>query len=84
MAETAQDFLVRIEPIFVGLEDAAKMLGISLSTFKQLDKRGGVGPMPVQIQTIKRTLYRTDELRRWALAGCPIREKWMKIISENC
>ena len=76
MRDNTQNLLIKIEPIFVGKSDAAQMLGISLSTFKQLDKRGGVGPMPVQIQTVKRTLYRVDELRRWALAGCPIRERW--------
>ncbi|MHC4464265.1 MAG: helix-turn-helix transcriptional regulator [Planctomycetota bacterium] len=68
-----------IEPVLVGIEDAASMLGISPSTFKQLDRKGGIGPVPVRIQTIKRTLYRVDELRAWALAGCPIREKWQRL-----
>ena len=75
--------VVRVEPILVGLEDAAKMLGISPSTFKALDRKGGIGPMPVQIQTVKRTLYEVDELRAWARAGCPIRAKWKQINSEN-
>ncbi len=80
MPETsAQDCLVQIEPIFVGLEDAARMLAISPSTFKALDRKGGIGPMPARIQTVKRTLYRVDELRRWAMAGCPIRERWQKL-----
>lgn len=74
-----QKILVRIEPVLVGIEDAASMLGISLSTFKALDRKGGIGPLPVQISTVKRKLYQVDELRRWALAGCPIREKWQTL-----
>ncbi len=79
MSENVQNVLVRIEPVLVGIEDAASMLGISLSTFKALDRKGGIGPLPVQISTVKRTLYPVDELRRWALAGCPNREKWQKL-----
>ena len=74
-----RNILVRIEPVLVGIKDAASMLGISPSTFKSLDRKGGIGPLPVHISTVKRKLYQVDELRRWALAGCPIREKWQKL-----
>jgi hypothetical protein len=70
---------VCVEPILVGIEDAATMLGISVSTFKMLDRKGGIGPLPVKISTVKRTLYPVDELRRWVLAGCPTREKWQRL-----
>lgn len=82
MSETAQNILVKIEPVLVGIEDAASMLGISVTAFKALDRMGGIGPLPVQIGTCRRRLYSVCELRRWAEAGCPIREQWTEIKKE--
>jgi hypothetical protein len=76
MSENAQNVLVRIEPIFVGIEDAAAMLGISVTTFKTMDRTGRFGPLPIHINTIRRRLYKVREIRQWAESGCPIREKW--------
>ena len=83
MNNKAQNTLVKIEPIFVGIEDAAAMLGISATTFKTLERCGQLGPMPVNINTIRRRLYKVSELRQWAEAGCPIREMWQKMKDEN-
>ncbi len=76
MSENTQNALVRIEPVLVGIEDVACMLGISTTAFKALDRTGQIGPLPVQIGTCRRRLYSVYELRRWAEAGCPTREKW--------
>ena len=76
MSENAQNVLVRIEPALVGVEHAASLLGISVTAFKALDRTGQVGPLPVQIGTLQRRLYSVSELRQWAEAGCPTREKW--------
>ena len=83
MNGNAQNAMVRIEPIFVGIEDAAAMLGISVTTFKDMDRVGKLGPMSIHINTIRRRLYDVCELRQWAEAGCPIREKWQKMRDEN-
>jgi hypothetical protein len=83
MNENAQNIIVRIEPIFVGIEDAAAMLGISVTTFKDMDRTGRLGPLPIHINTIRRRLYKVYELRQWAEANCPIREKWQKVKKEK-
>jgi hypothetical protein len=79
MDENSQNTVVKIEPIFVGIEDAAAMLGISVTTLKDMDRVGKLGPLPVHINTIRRRLYNVCELRQWAEAGCPIREKWQNM-----
>ena len=81
--EIVQEVLVRVEPIFVGVEDAASMFGISATTFKELDSTGKLGPMPIHIGTIRRRLYEVSELQQWAKAGCPIREKWQIMKDKN-
>ena len=83
MDGNVQNVMVRIEPIFVGIEDAASMLGISVTTFKTMDRTGRLGPLPVHINTIRRRLYNVCELRQWAEAGCPIREVWQKMKDQN-
>ena len=79
MSENSQNVSVKIEPVLVGLEDLAAMLGLSASTIKQMDRSGRLGPISIQVQTIKRRLWRVDEVRAWAQAGFPIREKWQKL-----
>ena len=77
MTENAQNLL--IEPALVGVDDAASMLGISVTAFKALDRVGQIGPMPIRIGTLQRRLYSVCELRRWAEAGCPTRERWQEM-----
>ena len=76
MAESSRNILVRIEPVLVGVEDAASILSISVTAFKDLGRTGQLGPMPIQVGTLKRRLWSVCELRRWAEAGCPTREIW--------
>lgn len=79
MNDNTQNLLVQLQPILVGMEDLAAMLGLSVSTLKQMDRNGRLGPMSIQVQTIKRRLWYVDEVRAWAQAGFPIREKWQKL-----
>jgi len=76
MIENAQHLVARIEPVLVGIEGVASMLGISATAFKALDRTGQIGPMPMKIGTLKRRLWSVCELRQWAESGCPIREQW--------
>jgi hypothetical protein len=84
MNENAQNMLVKIEPALVGIEDAAGMLGISVTAFKALDRTGQFGPMPVVLGSFRRRLYSVEELRRWVIDGhCCSREKWQAIKDEK-
>ena len=77
MIANGENIMVRIEPVLVGIEDAASMLGISPTAFKGLDRAGQIGPLPIKIGTLQRRLWCVNELRRWAEAGCPKREVWV-------
>lgn len=83
MSEVTQNVLIRVEPVLVGIEEAASMLGISVTAFKMLDRTGVIGVLPVSLGDCRRRLYCVSELRRWVEAGCPIREQWQAMKREN-
>ena len=64
------------DPIHIGAEDAARVLGIGRTLFYSLQS-GGRLPAPVKLG--RRALWRVDELRRWSDAGCPSRHEWERI-----
>lgn len=76
MGENSQSILVKVEPVLVGIESFASMLGISVTAFKTLDRAGQIGPMPVKLGTLQRRLWSISEIRQWVEAGCPIRHIW--------
>jgi len=82
MIASAEKAVVQVEPILVGIEGAASMLGISVTAFKALDRTGQIGPLPTELGVCRRRLYCVSELRRWAEAGCPPREKWQVMRGE--
>lgn len=57
-----------IEPVLIGKRDAARMLGLGISTLERYILCGWV-PKPVKIGNALR--WRIDELREWINAGCP-------------
>jgi hypothetical protein len=61
------------ERLLVGARTAAAMCGKSLRTWRTWDALGLI-PRPVRIK--RSTLWRFDELRAWAAAGCPRRPEW--------
>ena len=71
--------VISTKPILVGVEDAAKMLGISPTAFKTLHRNALLGPLPTRIPTIKRVLFRADELGEWVRLGMPCRERWQQM-----
>ncbi len=83
MIANVENAAVKIEPVLVGVEGAAEMLGISPTAFKALDRTGQIGPLPIELGTCRRRLYCVSELRRWAEAGCPTREKWQAVKDEK-
>ena len=67
------DAVLAIEPILLRPAAAAVALGISARTLRRLSAAGAV-PMPVRLGA--RLLWSADELRAWAAAGCPARDRW--------
>ena len=65
---------VVVERLLIGAMEAARMAGVSRSTWWSLHSAGKV-PVPVHLGG--RTLWNIEELRRWIAAGCPARERWL-------
>jgi len=62
-------------PLLLGADDAAALLGIGRTLFYSLHSSGKLGPQPLSLG--RRTLWRRRELEDWVAAGCPIRERWL-------
>lgn len=73
--------ILSIPPMAVNGKDAARLLGIGRTLFLQMDNSGRLGPMGLKLG--KRRLWSVEELRAWVNAGCPIRERWQQIKSEQ-
>lgn len=70
----ANEYVTVVKPaISVGAEDAAKMLGVSITHFKNLHAKGQC-PRPVRLG--RRTVWHVSELESWIAAGAPNREEW--------
>jgi len=57
----------------IGIEETAKMCGISRSTFYELISSGKT-PLPIKLG--KRVLFDIQELEEWIENKCPPRSKW--------
>jgi len=63
-------------PLLVTATEAARLLGVSRTTFYRLHSSGRV-PLPVNLGRSVR--WRSRELDAWVQAGCPARVKWEQI-----
>lgn len=61
------------EEMLIGAKAAAKMCGVSLSTWRKLNS---MGKIPEGIRLGRRLLWNRLELERWVDAHCPSREEW--------
>ncbi|HTV49182.1 MAG TPA: hypothetical protein VMG59_12140 [Phycisphaerae bacterium] len=68
-----------ITPLAVGAADAAKLCGISRSTWLA---QFSAGQTPLGFWIARRHLWLIDELRDWLAAGAPSRDKWERIKKE--
>lgn len=59
--------------LLITARTAARLCGKALRTWRAWDAAGLI-PRPVRIG--RSTLWRSDELRAWAAAGCPRRREW--------
>jgi predicted DNA-binding transcriptional regulator AlpA len=65
------------EPLAVGAREAARLLGVALSTFWRWDSSGELGPRGVK--KCGRRLWALSELRAWVAAGMPRRSEWQAL-----
>lgn len=77
-APTASAFSVAAEapPLLVDAREAARLCGLSRSTFYALHK---VGKTPAAVKLLGCTRWRRDELAAWITAGCPARDRWERM-----
>lgn len=64
-----------VDPLLCDVKTAAAMLGVGRSLFYQMAADGRLGPVGIRLG--KKRLFRLDELRKWVVAGCPTRERWL-------
>jgi excisionase family DNA binding protein len=64
------------KPLVLDAREAARLLGISRSTFLKLHAAGKT-PMPVRFGRAVR--WRRDDLKAWLDAGAPSRAKWLEL-----
>ena len=64
-----------LEPLLVGAQDLAEMLGISEATFWRWDAAGELGPPG--IKKWGRRLWPLAEVKAWVSSGMPSRETWL-------
>src|SRR4051812_44814862 len=63
-----------MEPLAIGREEFARLLGVSVATLDRWESAGLVGP--VGVKKNGRRLYALDEAKSWVLAGMPARKEW--------
>ena len=63
--------------LLLNANDAAKLISVGRSHFYALHSSGRLGPMPIQLG--RRTLWNRKELESWVAAGCPARERWLRM-----
>lgn len=61
-------------PLLVDFKEAARLIGVGVSTFYAMDRSGELGPQGIRLR--RRRLWACEELTAWVRAGCPHREKW--------
>ena len=60
--------VVAAEPLLVGCQDAARLVGIPYRSFQRALANGRVPPATTRIG--RRRLWAVEELREWVRAGC--------------
>lgn len=63
-------------PLLVSADEAAKIIGVSKSSFLRLDRRGLLGPRSVRLARLVR--WNRREIETWIEAGCPARCDWLR------
>lgn len=67
------DSVAVLDPIMVGVDDAAALCGVGRTLWYDLV---AAGKTPAPRRLGRRVLWLRDELTAWCEAGCPSRERW--------
>lgn len=62
------------EPVLIDQRAVAALLSVCPRTVQNMDIAGEL-PRPLKLR--RRRLWRAEEIRAWALAGCPCRNRWV-------
>jgi predicted DNA-binding transcriptional regulator AlpA len=65
-----------VEPLLLGAEEVAALLGIGKTLLYELDSAARI-PAPLKLGN--RCVWAISELRAWVAAGCPDRQRWQTI-----
>ena len=64
-------------PALLSDEDAARFCGVGVTSFRQAERAGRVGPKPIRGPFGNRRLWSREQLEQWVRQGCPTREQWV-------
>ena len=67
--------IAQVEQLAIGPEQAAELMGLSLSSFYAACSSGAIGPQGRKIG--KRRLFSVKELKLWCAVGMPPRREWI-------
>jgi predicted DNA-binding transcriptional regulator AlpA len=62
------------QSLLIGIEEFARLAGLSARTLRRLSHQGLVGPVVVELGRARR--WRREEVVSWLNAGCPARDSW--------
>lgn len=62
------------EPLLIDKQGVAALLSVCPRTVQNMDLSG---ELPRSIKIRRRRLWRADEIKDWARAGCPCRNRWI-------
>lgn len=72
-----------VQPEALTRAQAARMLGVSLSHFSQMERDGTLGPLSVHVGGERAVRYVRAELVSWLQHGCPPRVRWQAIRTQR-
>ena len=70
-----------MSPLLVPPAEAAILIGVRKTLFYQMVSDGRLGPTAIELGS--KRLYRVQELSSWVNHGCPPREQWSEILSDE-
>jgi prophage regulatory protein len=68
--------IAEVEPLCLGADEVAALLGIGKTLLYELDSTGKIPP-PLKLGN--RCVWAIAELRSWVAAGCPDRQRWQTL-----
>lgn len=75
MSSTTTTTTPATEPLLLSVDQVCELLGKIHKTHLYALHNAGRLPLPIRLG--RRTLWRADELKKWTMAGCPDRKRWL-------